>query len=75
MANRVTAPVLARFPPAVQARLVANQRTGIPLLGPAPPIAGGGDNLIEAGPLYAGECVARISDIRPARELVRALTP
>jgi hypothetical protein len=32
-------------------------------------------NLIEAGPLYAGECIDRIADVRPAAELVRELTP
>ena len=30
-------------------------------------------NLIEAGPLYAGESVARIGDIRPAGALVSEL--
>jgi hypothetical protein len=44
----------------------------MPLFGPAAATAGG-DNLLEAGPLYAGECVARIDDIRPAAELVRDL--
>ena len=34
---------------------------------------GGPPNLVEAGPLYAGECIDRISDIRPAGELVREL--
>ena len=35
----------------------------------------GPPNLVEAGPLYAGECVDRISDIRPAGELVHELAP
>jgi hypothetical protein len=30
---------------------------------------------VEAGPLYAGACIDRIRDIRPAGELVRALAP
>jgi nitronate monooxygenase len=71
-ANRISAPVLSRVPPALQSRLAASQRPGMPLFGPAAPTAGGG-NLLEAGPLYAGECVARIDDIRPAGELVREL--
>ena len=75
MANGLTAPVLARLPPGMQSRLAGGQRTGIPLLGPAAATAGDGGNLIEAGPLYAGQCVARISDIRPARELVLELAP
>ncbi|TMK75296.1 MAG: nitronate monooxygenase [Actinobacteria bacterium] len=72
-ANRITAPVLSRVPPSVQARLAARQRPGMPLLGPAAATEGRGDNLIEAGPLYAGESVARIDDIRPAAGIVRDL--
>jgi hypothetical protein len=30
---------------------------------------------VDSGPLYAGVNVARITDIRPAAELVKALTP
>jgi nitronate monooxygenase len=71
-ANRVTAPVLSRVPPTIQAQLARNQRPGMPLLGPAAATAGR-DNLIDAGPLYAGESVARIDDIRPAGELTRDL--
>ena len=73
-ANRMTAPVLARAPRGLQSRLASTQRPGIPLLGPAAATAGG-ENLIEAGPLYAGESVARIGDIRPAGEVVRDLAP
>ena len=72
--NRIAAPLLSRMPPAAQARLARNQRPGMPLLGPAAATAGQ-DNLIQAGPLYAGVSVARIDDIRPAGELVSALTP
>lgn len=74
-ANRLTAPLLSHAPPALRSRLAASQRPGLPLLGPAAATAGGGENLIEAGPLYAGESVARIDDIRPAGELVRDLAP
>jgi hypothetical protein len=38
-------------------------------------LSGSEDNLLDAGPLYAGESVARIDDVRPAAELVRELTP
>jgi nitronate monooxygenase len=72
-ANRVTAPVLSRVPAGVQSPMAAAQKPGMPLFGPAAPAVGWGDNLIDAGPLYAGECVARIDDIRPAGELVREL--
>ncbi|HKH15427.1 MAG TPA: nitronate monooxygenase [Solirubrobacterales bacterium] len=71
-ANRISAPVLSRVPPGVQSRLAASQTPRMPMFGPAAATAGG-DNLLEAGPLYAGECVARIDDIRPAAELVRDL--
>ncbi len=43
------------------------------MYGPAAATVNGPPNLIEAGALYAGECVNRISDIRPAAELVREL--
>ncbi len=72
-ANRITAPVLSRVPPTIQARMATSQSTSVPLFGPAAATAGGHDNLVEAGPLYAGECVARIEDIRPAAELTREL--
>jgi NAD(P)H-dependent flavin oxidoreductase YrpB (nitropropane dioxygenase family) len=72
-AHRVTAPVLSRVPPTVQSRMAATQKPGMPVFGPAAPAVGWGDNLVDAGPLYAGECVARIDDIRPAGELVREL--
>jgi nitronate monooxygenase len=74
-ANRIMAPVLSRVPPAAQSRMATRQSPGVPLFGPAAATAGGGGNLVEAGPLYAGECVARIDDIRPADELVHELVP
>jgi nitronate monooxygenase len=73
-ANRITAPAFSRIPPSVQSRMAAGQRPGLPLFGPAA-ATGRNSNLVEAGPLYAGESVARIDDIRPAGELVRDLTP
>ena len=51
------------------------QRPGSRLLGPMAPTDEGPDTLLDAGALYAGETVARIHDVRPADELVRALTP
>ena len=69
--HRVTAPVLARAP----AGLTRAQRPSSPLLSPQPPTAGGPDGLLESGPLYAGETVARIGDVRPAGELTRELAP
>jgi nitronate monooxygenase len=63
------------MPLGVQARLARAQRPGSLLLSPTPPTDDGAATLVEAGPLYAGETVARIRDVRPAAELVAALTP
>jgi nitronate monooxygenase len=71
--QRGLSPVAKRIPESVQARSLAQQRAGSPLLGPQPPAEGTPDGLLDSGPLYAGECVARIEDLRPAGELVREL--
>jgi len=73
--HRLTAPALSRMPIPLQIRLAASQHPSRPMLGPAAPTADAPENLLEAGPLYAGEGVARITDIRPAGELVRELAP
>jgi len=74
-ANRLTAPLASRIPTALQARAIATQRPFQPFLGPQPPTDDGPVNLVDSGPLYAGTEVARITDIRPAAELVKTLTP
>jgi nitronate monooxygenase len=75
--NRLAAPIVATGPTSSQFRLVGRlaslQRPGIPLFSPAGAVLEGPRNLIEGGPLYAGESVARIADIRPAGALVREL--
>jgi NAD(P)H-dependent flavin oxidoreductase YrpB (nitropropane dioxygenase family) len=73
--HRATAPALARLPDRLQARLAESQTPKRPIFGPLAATAGGPSNLVEAGPLYAGQCVERITDIRPAAELVGSLTP
>src|SRR5215212_3601710 len=60
---------------AVQERVARAQRPSSVLLSPTPATDDGLATLVEAGPLYAGESVARIHDVRPAAELVAALTP
>jgi nitronate monooxygenase len=66
----------ARFmPPALQARLARAQSPRSRLLTPIGPTDDGFPTLVDAGPLYAGETVARIEEERPARDLVAALTP
>jgi nitronate monooxygenase len=73
--QRVTAPAVSRLPVPMQQRVAATQRPGRPIFGPAAATAGRLDNLLDAGPLYAGECISRIDDVRPAAELVRELSP
>lgn len=73
--NRVSG-LGARYVPArLRARLAAAQRPGGRLLTPLPATDDGAGSLLDAGPLYAGETVARIDRIRPAGALVAELTP
>lgn len=73
--NTVTGPAVSRLPATLQERLVAVQAARSPLLSPQPPAAGTPDRLLDAGPLYAGESVARIATVGPAAELTRELAP
>lgn len=75
MFHRATAPVFSRVPVPLQFRLAATQTPNRPMFGPAAATVDGPPNLIDAGPLYAGECIDRVTDLRPADELVRELTP
>lgn len=72
--QRATAPVLSRAPVPLQLRMAATQRASRPVFGPAAATAGGPETLVDAGPLYAGECIERIDDIRPAATLVEELS-
>jgi nitronate monooxygenase len=71
--HRVTAPALSRLPVPLIQRAASAQRVGSPLLGPASATTDDPVSLVDAGPLYAGECIARIDSLRPAGELVREL--
>jgi nitronate monooxygenase len=73
--NRLTALGAGRMPPRVQARLARAQRPGSLLLSPTPPTDDGPASLLDAGPLYAGQTVARIDGVSSAARLVAALTP
>ena len=75
VANRLTAPLARRTPSALQDRASTSRRASPPFLGPRPPTDDGPTSLVDWGPLYAGAGVARISDICPAADLVKALTP
>ncbi len=74
-ANRLTAPLVDRLPRALQEGALRAQRPAQPFLAPQPPTDDGPANLVDSGPLYAGANVGRITDVRPAGELVAALTP
>lgn len=73
--NGLSAPAARYVPVSIQARLARSQRPGSRLLSPPGPTDDGPDNLLDAGPLYAGETVTRIGDVRPAAGIVAALTP
>jgi NAD(P)H-dependent flavin oxidoreductase YrpB (nitropropane dioxygenase family) len=72
-ANRAAGPLLARLPMRHAAALSGRQRVGIPFFGPSAPTARDRGSLLDAAPLYAGETVSRISDVRPAQEVVSEL--
>jgi nitronate monooxygenase len=72
--QRVTGPLFSRVPVGLQLRLATSQAPERPFFGPGAAIRGGQDNLVDAGPLYAGECVARIDEVRPAGRLVEELS-
>jgi len=74
LANRIAAPLASLVPMDLANRMAARQAPGIPFYGPAVPTRGSPESLLDAGALYAGETVARISEIRPAAELVAELT-
>jgi len=73
-ANRLTGPLVARLPARMQMRALRAQRPSQPLLAPQPPTLEGPEGLLDSGPLYAGESVRRIQDVKPAAEVVRELT-
>lgn len=73
--HRLTAVGASRVPIPLQLRLAASQRPSRPFFGPAAPTTDGPASLVDAGPLYAGECIERIDDVRAAAEIVEALTP
>ncbi len=73
--NRLLAPGARYMSGALQQRMILAQRPGSRLLSPLGPIDDGPETLVDAGPLYAGETVKRITDLSPAADLVRELAP
>lgn len=72
---RASAPIVSRLPRRAVVRLTTMQRPALPLYGPVALLEGMDERLVEATPLYAGECVRDISEVVPAAEAVRLLTP
>jgi NAD(P)H-dependent flavin oxidoreductase YrpB (nitropropane dioxygenase family) len=73
--NRALAAVARYVPESLEARMVKAQRPEGRVLLPLAATDDGMATLVEAGPLYAGESVARIGEVGRAREIVAALTP
>jgi NAD(P)H-dependent flavin oxidoreductase YrpB (nitropropane dioxygenase family) len=71
--NRLTAPLASRTPDPLQMRLLRRQSVALPLFSPQPVTRGMPSRLLDVTPLYAGETVARIHDIRPAAAVVAEL--
>jgi nitronate monooxygenase len=70
--NALLGPALSRVPMSMQDRMSTAQRSSLPFLGPMAATEGQ-DHLLDSGPLYAGQTVARLKDIRPAGALTREL--
>lgn len=73
--NRLTGLGARYMPASLQVRLALAQSPSSRLLSPLGPTDDGPTNLVDAGPLYAGQTVARMDDVWPAAEIVRDLTP
>ena len=73
MVNRLTAPALRRLPAGPREAVVSAQRPGRPLFSPVAPTRDRGRALLDSGPLYAGESVARIEDVRSVGEVMQEL--
>ena len=74
-ANRALTPLISAMPEDFAVRTLRRPRASWPFLGWLPPLAGGPSALVDSSPLYAGAEVGTITEVRPAAELVRALTP
>jgi NAD(P)H-dependent flavin oxidoreductase YrpB (nitropropane dioxygenase family) len=72
-ANRAISPVASRMPIGLQSSFAGMQSPKRPLLSPQPPVDDQEASLLESGPLYAGETIARISSMQPAATIVGEL--
>lgn len=71
--HRVSTPVLARTPLGVVQRAVRFQRPWMPLLMPVAPTAAHPASFVDSAPLYAGQGISRIGDVRRAADIVAEL--
>jgi len=71
--NAATRPMMSRGPERVQSWLVRHQSVRVPFYTPVPASSSMPDDVLEVSPLYAGQTVARIDDVRPAASIVRDL--
>jgi len=71
--NRALKPGRRLLPLSLSARLVRMQRLRWPFYTPSPLTSQMPAAAVEVTPLYAGECIAAISSLRPAAELVEEL--
>lgn len=75
LVNRLASPLAVRVPVTLQDLVLALQRPSQPFLAPPMALYDGPPSLLDFGPLYAGANVTRISDIRPAAQIVDSPTP
>jgi nitronate monooxygenase len=73
--NHLFAPGIRFTPASIQRRMIRSQHPSSRLLTPVGPTDEAPPTLLDAGPLYAGETVARIDEVRSAAEIVAELTP
>jgi NAD(P)H-dependent flavin oxidoreductase YrpB (nitropropane dioxygenase family) len=73
--NRLSGYGARYMPPSLQIRIARAQRPTSRLLSPIGPTDDAFPTLVDAGPLYAGQTVARIQHVHPAATLVADLTP
>jgi NAD(P)H-dependent flavin oxidoreductase YrpB (nitropropane dioxygenase family) len=72
--ERASAPLGRILPLRAGTSMTSLQRPGMPLFGPALPLAGMPESALDRTALYAGETVRKIDDVIPAREAVARLT-
>ena len=71
--HRAGVPVLRRAPLGLVHRAVRFQRPWMPLLMPVAPTAAHPASLVDSAPLYAGQCISRISEVRRTIDIVAQL--